>query len=270
MTDPVMEFDEAASRRLLRTYTTPDIVRQRRIVLEALAPGQGARVLDIGSGPGLMAAELAAAVGPDGRVDGIDVSDSMLAIANEQQRTGTSAPITFTAAAATDLPFADESFDVVVSTQVYEYVSDIPLALAQARRVLRPGGRIVILDTDWDSIVWRSRDRGRMQRVLSAWEEHLVDPYLPPALPGALARARFADVRCEVVPMFNVGYQVETFSAGLLEMIAGFVAGRGEVTVEEAAAWAQDLRTLGEDYFFSLNRYLFVATRRASLRPPPG
>jgi arsenite methyltransferase len=44
-------------------------------------------------------------------------------------------------------------------------------------------------------------------------------------------------------------------------MIARFVGGRGEVSVSEAAAWAEDLRTLGEDYFFSLNRYLFVAAR---------
>ena len=150
---------------------------------------------------------------------------------------------------------------MVVSTQVYEYVSDIPAALAQAHRVLRPGGRIVILDTDWDSIVWRSSDRARMQRVLTAWDEHLADPYLPRSLPSALARAGFRDIRSEVLPMFNVGYRVDTFSAGLLEMIARFVSGRGGVSVEEAAAWAQDLRALGEDYFFSLNRYLFVATR---------
>jgi arsenite methyltransferase len=257
----MMEFDEVASRWLLKTYMTPDIVQQRRIVLEALAPEQGERVLDIGSGPGLMAAELAAAVGPDGWVDGIDVSDSMLAIANEQRRPDTSAPITFTLGEAVVIPFAEETFDAVLSTQVYEYVSDIPAALAQAHRVLRPGGRCVILDTDWDSIVWRSTDRGRMQRVLSAWDEHLADPYLPRSLPSALARAGFSDIRSAVVPVLNVGYQLETFSAGLLEMIARFVGGRGEVPVSEAAAWAEDLRTLGEDYFFSLNRYLFVAAR---------
>jgi ubiquinone/menaquinone biosynthesis C-methylase UbiE len=261
MTDPAIQFDERASRRLLQTYKTPDIVEQRRIVLRALAPEPGERVLDIGSGPGLMAAELAAAVGPDGRVDGIDVSESMLAIANEQPRENTAAPVTFTAGEALSIPFADEIFDAVVSTQVYEYVSDIPAALAQARRVLRPGGRIAILDTDWDSIVWRSGDRERMQRVLTVWDEHLADPYLPRSLPSALTHSQFSDIRCEVVPMFNVGYRVETFSAGLLEMIAGFVRGRGEVSVEEAAAWAEDLRTLGDGYFFSLNRYLFVATR---------
>jgi len=256
-----MEFDEAASRRLLRAYTTPDIVRQRRLVLAALAPEPGERVLDIGSGPGLMAAELAAAVGSEGRVDGIDISESMLAIAGEQQRPAGSAPITFALAHAGELPFADESFHAVLCTQVYEYVSDIDGALQQARRVLRPGGRIAILDTDWDSIVWQSSDPERMRRVLGAWEAHLVDPHLPRSLPRALARAGFTDVRCEVIPVLNVGFDAQTFSADLLELIARFVAGRDGMPAEEAAAWAQDLRTLGEDYFFSLNRYLFLARR---------
>ncbi len=203
MTRPVMEFDEVASRQLLRTCTTPDIVRQRQIILTSLALEPGERVLDIGSGPGLMASELAAAVGPQGHVNGIDVSESMIVIANEQQRADTSAPITFTVGEALDIPFADETFDVVVSTQVYEYVDDVPTALAEAHRVLSPGGRIVILDTDWDSIVWHSSDRDRMERVLTEWDQHLADPYLPRSLPSALTRARFIDIRCEVVPMLT-------------------------------------------------------------------
>jgi hypothetical protein len=55
--------------------------------------------------------------------------------------------------------------------------------------VLRPGGRVLVLDTDWDSIVWRSSDEERMARVLAAWEQHLVDPHLPRTLRGSLERA---------------------------------------------------------------------------------
>lgn len=261
MADPVMQFDEAASRRLLRTYRTADIVRQRRIVIGALAPQPGERVLDIGSGPGLMAAEMAAAVGPHGRVDGVDPSDAMLAIAAAQAPAEGSAPTAFVLGDAVSLPFAEASFDAVLSTQVLEYVGDIGAALAQAHRVLRPGGRIAILDTDWDSIVWRSSDGARMQRVLRAWDEHLADPHLPRSLPGELGCAGFTAIDCEVVPMLNVGYEPETFSAGLIGMVAGFVGGRAGVSESEADAWAEDLRGLGEDYFFSLNRYLFTARR---------
>ena len=61
--------------------------------------------------------------------------------------------------------------------------------------------------------------------------------------------------------MLSVGYKPETYSAGILEFIRVYVAGRGDVSEDEATAWAEDLRGMGEDYFFSLNRYLFVARR---------
>lgn len=55
---------------------------------------------------------------------------------------------------ATRLPFPENHFDAAVSSQVFEYLSDVPTALAEMWRVLRPGGRVLIHDTDWDSIVW--------------------------------------------------------------------------------------------------------------------
>ena len=67
--------------------------------------------------------------------------------------------------------------------------------------------------------------------------------------------------RCEVVPLLNVGYDRDTFSGGLVELIASFVAGGAGEAAGEAAPWAAGLRAMGPDYFFSLNRYLFVATR---------
>lgn len=256
-----LEFDEQASRRVEAVYRTPDVVEQRQVIRTALALRPGERVLDIGCGPGLLAHEMAEDVGAEGRVDGVDVSPSMLAIAARREVAPGAAPVVLAESDAGALPFPDRSFDAAVSTQVYEYVADMPGALAEARRVLAPGGRLLILDTDWDSIVWRSDDDARMARVLSAWDEHLTHRGLPRELPELLAAAGLALVSCAVVPLLNVGYDPDTYSAGMLELVAGFVAGRRGVDAPEADAWAHDLRAMGPRYFFSLNRYLFLATR---------
>jgi ubiquinone/menaquinone biosynthesis C-methylase UbiE len=255
-----MQFDSEESQQIESVYTTPDVIEQRRVVRASLALRPGDRVLDVGVGPGLLAAEMAAEVGPDGRVCGIDISDSMLSIAATRADVTGGPPIELGLASAGRIPHGPGSFDVVVSTQVLEYVDDVPGALDEIRRVLRPGGRVVLLDTDWGSIVWRSGDNTRMQRVLTAFEEHLSDPYLPRTLGDSLEKAGFTVTHLQVVPMLNAGYDPRTYSAGLVDIVAGFVPGRNEVTEEEAQGWADDLRTLGDSYFFSLNRYLFVAS----------
>jgi arsenite methyltransferase len=257
----VMQFDEAASRRIEAAYTTPDVVRQRSVVRAALDLQPGEDVLDVGSGPGMLACEMAADVAPGGSVHGVEPSDSMLAIARARGHASSSAPVTFVAGDACTLPFAENSFDALAATQVYEYVADMPAALGEARRVLRPGGRLLILDTDWDSLVWHASDRGRMQRVLAAWDEHLVDPYLPRSLTRRLEDSGFSVSERSVLPLLNAGYDENTFSAGLIGFIAAFVPGRRGVTASDATAWADDLRALGGDYFFSLNRYLFTAVK---------
>jgi SAM-dependent methyltransferase len=244
-----MKFDDETARAVEEIYKTADVVEQRRTILRALELRPGERVLDIGSGPGFLAGEMAEA---GARVHGVDPSPSMLAIARRHTRNAE-----FSEGTATELP--DGPFDVAVSTQVYEYVEDIAAALAEMRRVLVPGGRLLVLDTDYDSIVWRSSDDERMARVLRAWDEHLVHRDLPRYLPQLLAEAGFELERSVVVPLLNVGYERNTYSGHEVEIIARFVPGRAGVTAEDASAWADDLRSMGSHYFFSLNRYLFRA-----------
>jgi hypothetical protein len=118
--------------------------------------------------------------------------------------------------------------------------------------VLRPGGRLLVLDTDWDAIVWHSSDRDRMMRVLEKWNDHLADPYLPRRLAGLLRDAGFELAATTIIPILNQGAGTNTLSHGVMPIIADFVDDR---------AWMEDLLGLGEDYFFSLNRYVFVAYR---------
>jgi hypothetical protein len=137
----------------------------------------------------------------------------------------------------------------------------MPAALAEAHRVLRPTGRLAVLDTDWDSIVWNSSDDERMRNVLAAWDEHLADPHLPRRLGGLLRDAGFRVTERRPIPLLNAGYHPESYSAYLIGFIRAFAPGRHGLTEADVAAWAEDLVGLGDDYFFSLNRYLFVAER---------
>jgi arsenite methyltransferase len=260
----VLQFDEEAARRTEAIYTTPDVVAQRRQTLRTLDLRTGERVLDVGSGPGLLAFDMGTTVGASGAVCGVDNSEPMVSMA--KARCARQPWVTFQIGDATRLPVSDEAYDVAVSTQVYEYVSDVARALAELRRVLRRGGRALIIDTDWDSIVWHSTDQGRMSRVLTAWREHLVDPHLPRTLSTKLRQAGFSVRRQQVIPLLNTECGADTYSGGLIGFIKGFVVGRNSVTQEEAEAWAEDLRLLGQggEYFFSLNRYLFLAVTPVS------
>jgi arsenite methyltransferase len=256
-----LQFDEQTSRQVEAVYATPDVVDQRRVTRAALALKPGERVLDLGCGPGYLAAEMAAEVGSGGSVHAVDVSESMLELAKRRERSDQAAPIEFGTADATSLPFEDGSFDVVTCTQAYEYVAEIETALREAHRVLAAGGRLLVVDTDWDSIVWRTSDEERTTRILRAWDEHLAHRDLPRRLPQLLRDAGFELAHSEVVPLLNIGYHTNTYSAPIADMIARFVSGRQGISAEEANSWAGDIKSMGDNYFFSINRYLFVATR---------
>jgi SAM-dependent methyltransferase len=259
-----LEFGEAAARAVEAMYLTPDVVGQRARVIDMLCPRPGEHILDVGVGPGLLAYDLARMVGEAGRLVGLDMAAAMLTMA--RTRLAALPQAECVEGDALKLGFADAAFDAVVSTQVYEYVAPLPRALSELHRVLKPGGRVVILDTDWRSIVWHSSDEARMERVLAAWDDHLADPHLPATLGASLRRAGFTVTRVEIVPMLAPHWQPVSYAAGIMRSIRGYVTANGErhgVGREEVQAWYDDQLRLAErgEFFFSLNRYAFVATR---------
>ena len=221
----------------------------------------GERVLDIGTGPGFLAAEMADAAGPGGQIHCIDMSEPMLDMA--RRRCAGKPRVSFQPGSATDLPFGDATFDAAISVQVYEYIPDITKALSELYRVLRPGGRAVVVSTDWDAIAWHASDSARMSRVLSAFEEHCTYTALPRTLAPKLRQAGFMLEEQRVIPQFNPMYKPDTYSYQIARLIGSFVPGRQGVTEEEALAWLEDLRRTGErgEYFFSLNQYLYLVVK---------
>src|SRR5262249_5234990 len=159
---------------------------------------------------------------------------------------------------AARLDFPGGVFDFVVAVQVYLYVAEIEQALAEAARVLRPGGRLVVVDTDWDSCVWLTADRARHRRVMEAHARRFVNAHLPALLRGSgLAPAEVA-----AIPVLNLCYDADSFSGGIIGSTRDAAIKHGMLR-EEAEAWEADLRsrTSDGDYFFSVNRYLFLATK---------
>jgi len=127
-----------------------------------LAPGE--RVLDLGSGAGTDSLVAAQMVGPDGRVTGIDMTAAMLAKARAAAGEMGVTNVEFVEGEAERLPFADASFDVVVSNGVIDLVPDKDAVFAELSRVLVPGGRMQIADVTIQSPV---SEEGR--RKIDLW-----------------------------------------------------------------------------------------------------
>jgi arsenite methyltransferase len=255
-----LTFTEDAARQLEKVYLTTDVVAQRSETLKQLALSGGERVLDIGCGPGFLCESMAAAVGANGRVTGIDISGDLIAICAARNPPKW---LSYAVGDATQIAQPDAAFDVVACTQVAEYVGDIDRVLAETFRVLRPGGRAVFVATDWDAVVWHSEKPERMAAMMKSWESHCAHPRLPRSLPNRLVHAGFQLDGASVFPILNLQWHDDTYSKGLSGLIRDFVGRSNELPPQDPKEWYDEFAKLSEAgrYFFSTNRYIFRASK---------
>lgn len=124
--------------------------RDAAYVLPSLGPGM--RLLDVGCGPGTITTGLARAVAP-GEVVGIDVAEDVIDAARAHAAEAAVANVRFETASVYALPYADRTFDVAHAHQVLQHLARPVEALAEMRRVLRPGGIVAIRDADYASMI---------------------------------------------------------------------------------------------------------------------
>ncbi len=114
-----------------------------------LAPSPGDRVVDLGAGFGPATGLLAERVGPTGTVIAIDPSKAMRMIVAIRKRLARRAVVDIRKGTAESLPLADASVDAIVSLNAMHHMDDLAQAAAEMHRVLRPGGKILLIDEDF-------------------------------------------------------------------------------------------------------------------------
>ncbi len=246
-TDPVEQRRLARMNELLNATT-----------LEAMAPAPGDRVLDVGSGLGLLSRAIAHVVGPTGRVIGIERSTDQIAEAERMAReAGESGLVEFRAGDALAFPLADgewRSFDIVHARFILEHVPDPLAVVRQMARAARPGGRLILEDDDHDVLRLWPEPPGFVpvwQAYMSVYEAHGNDSIVGRRLVELLHAAGVRPARnrwlffggCAGEPDF--GDYVENI-ARILEGAAGEIVLVGGVAKAELERVTAAVRTWGE------------------------
>ena len=180
--------------------------KARQLGIELLRPRPGERILEVGFGTGHSLVDLARAVGPDGWVEGVDISEGMMEVARKRiDRAGVADRIRLGLAAVPPIPFPDDSFDAVAMSFTLELFADAQISevLAEVRRVLRPGGRLGL-------VAMSQPDEGEHDSLMEKaykWMHrhfpHIVD-CRPIDASSHLAEAGFSVQRREIVTIWTL------------------------------------------------------------------
>ena len=260
---PPTVFNAKAAAQLERMYASPQVVAQRAKFREVLAARPGETGLDVGCGLAHLALELARDVAPGGRIIALDNSEHMVGgAAARVAAAGLAGEVSVRRGDATALDLPEASVDFVAAAQVFSYVEEVDRAVAEAARVLRPGGRLAVLETDWDLCTYESADPPLTRRILDARARHFAHPHLPRQLHRLMRGAGLTLSRCEAVPLIETRYDAESFGASMLS-VARAAALKGGIDAAAVEHWVSDIQSRSADgeYFFAAFRFVFVATR---------
>lgn len=198
---------------------------------------QGARLLDVGCGPGSITVGLASVTG---NVLGVDRSPGQLARA--VTAAGGAPGVAFLAGDAMSLPLPDSATDVVFAHDLLEHLREPDAAIAEFRRVLRPGGLLALSTSDWS----RARLRPATANVAAALRGYYLlcrgaggDPFAGRSVVDRVRRAGFGDVRTKTRYRPDVGYEplAKFVESSLVAALSSAEGDRDQLASAARSAW---------------------------------
>jgi arsenite methyltransferase len=198
---------------------------------------EGETVLDLGSGGGIDVLLSAKRVGPAGKVYGLDMTDEMLSLANENKRLAGAVNVEFLKGEIENVPLPDASVDVIISNCVINLSADKGRVLREAFRVLRPGGRFAVSD-----VVVRGPVPPEVKRSMEAWIGCVAGALEESEYASLLAEAGFERIDIEPTRI----YKAEDAAAFLANAVQDVAVVAREIDGKFLSAFVRATKPLGE------------------------
>jgi ubiquinone/menaquinone biosynthesis C-methylase UbiE len=209
-----------------------DMQSIKQLMISQLELRSGLQVLDVGCGVGDDVRDLASFIGDSGRVVGVDFSGAMIVEAKKRYSTA-KLPIEFVEGDAQHLTFPDASFDRCRTERMLMHLDDPEQALAEMVRVVRPGGKVVVFDFDWDTLFIDSPYKETTRKFVREYSDGLKHGWIGRRLPRLFQAARLTEIVNEPrVLRFDYAFTRRLFEGRMAKAQA-----EGVFSVEELANW---------------------------------
>lgn len=229
----------------------PAVQTLKKWALDQLAPAAGETAVDVGSGTG---EDVVALARLGARAIGVDPSPALRA---EAVRRAAGADVEYVDGQAVALPFEDESVDVLRCERVLQHVDDPAAVVEEMARVLRPGGRIVLIDTDWATAIVHPADPDVLGRMVAHFMSESANPYSGRRLRGLLAGAGLEIAAETAATMIE---PQEGARQGFVAMMVQASAQAGVLTPAEAQTFAATLAEAADRGAFHLSLTMYAVS----------
>ncbi|MBC7976055.1 MAG: methyltransferase domain-containing protein [Myxococcales bacterium] len=234
----------------------PCQAKMRRSCLEAAGIAKGMSVLEVGCGTGVIARDIARVVGETGRLVAVDPSERLLDYARSRPPMHGETPIEWVPGFADSLPFAAGTFDVGLAVTLMSHLTQQHAALIELRRVTKPGGKLMLFDQDYETLVFEHSNKEITRRILRHGADYnIVDGWCGRRLPGILAEVGVQQIKCW--PFVYSERNAGSYLITIAERFAKLARRHGIITREEHRGWIGELhdRATEGTFYASLNYY---------------
>jgi ubiquinone/menaquinone biosynthesis C-methylase UbiE len=221
-------------------------------------------VLDIGCGIGIQVQAMAEIVGTAGKVTGTDISSTMIEIA-KSRLAASNLSVEFFVSDALKQPFASHSFDCIRAERVLMYIKNIEAVFTEIKRLLKPGGKFIVFDFEWDALVIAHPDKTLTRKIV----RYISDSF-PSGHIGSELHRRFKQTGFKNIKVQPFSYSGETDIGNIgLELTKKICEGALQTgvvnnvfTQKEIADWWQILEADAKrgDFFASYQGFIAVGT----------